>query len=148
MSGSVPAGSGENEQEREWLHVATQETRFVLLQNILGHPSQLPSMKELAYVNPSKSEGTIYQHLARLVEAGIVETHTLPSDRRKRDLPYTFYAVSDEGRAFLDRHGLLRAEETLRAVYERVQKDEQIRRFERAPRPQEEPDTASAGAPG
>lgn len=136
MSETASADGFEGEQERERLYVATQDTRFVLLQNILGHPSQLPSMKELAYVNPSKSEGTIYQHLERLVEAGIVETYTLPSDRRKRDLPYKFYGVSDEGRAFLDRHGLLRAEETLREVYERVEKNEQIRRFERAPRPQ------------
>jgi hypothetical protein len=30
----------------------------------------------------------------------------------------------------------LRAEETLRAVYERVEKDERIKRFEHAPRPQ------------
>jgi DNA-binding PadR family transcriptional regulator len=140
MSETVPTGPAEEEQERERLYVATQDTRFVLLQNILGHPSQLPSMKELAYINPSKSEGTIYQHLERLVEAGIVEAHMLPSERRKRDLPYKFYGVSDEGRAFLDRHGLLRAEETLRAIYERVEKDEQIRRFERAPRPREETD--------
>ena len=148
MSESVPADSGEEEQERERLHVATQETRFVLLQNILGHPSQLPSMKELAYLNPSKSEGTIYQHLERLVEARILKAYTLPSDRRKRDLPYKFYGVSDEGRTFLDRHGLLRAEETLRAVYERVEKTEQIKRFERAPRPQEETDTAPSEATG
>ena len=140
MSETASADGFEGEQERERLHVATQDTRFVLLQNILGHPSQLPSMKELAYVNPSKSEGTIYQHLKRLVEAGIVETYMLPSDQRKRDLPYKFYGVSDEGWAFLDRHGLLRAEETLRAVYERVEKNEQIKRFERAPRPQEETD--------
>lgn len=136
MSETASTDGFEGEQERERLHVATQDTRFVLLQNILGHPSQLPSMKELAYVNPSKSEGTIYQHLERLVEAGIIETYMLPSDRRKRDLPYKFYGLSDEGQAFLDRHGLLRAEETLRAVYERVEKNEQIKRFERAPRPQ------------
>jgi predicted ArsR family transcriptional regulator len=137
MSETTPkTEDGAGAREREQLHVATQDTRFVLLQNILGHPSQRPSMKELAYVNPSKSEGTIYQHLQRLVEAGIVETYTLPSEQRKRDLPYKFYGVSDTGRAFLDRHGLLRAEETLRAVYERVEKAERIKRFERAPRPE------------
>jgi DNA-binding transcriptional ArsR family regulator len=141
MSESASTDSFEGEQERERLHVATQDTRFILLQNILGHPSQSPSIKELTYVNPSKSEGTIYQHLERLVEARIVETYTLPSERRKRDLPYKFYGVSDEGRAFLDRHGLLRAEETLRAVYQRVKKDDQIRRCERAPRPQENPNS-------
>jgi len=140
MSETASADSFEGEHERNRLHVATQDTRFILLQNILGHPSQLPSIKELTYVNPSKSEGTIYQHLERLIEAEIVEAYTLSSDQRKRDLPYKFYGVSEEGREFLDRHGLLRAEETLREVYEHVEKDERIRRFERAPRPQEDLD--------
>jgi DNA-binding PadR family transcriptional regulator len=127
----------DEERERERLHVATQDTRFVLLQNILGHPSQLPSMKELSHLNPGKSEGTLYQHLERLVEADIVETYTLESGQRRRDLPYKFYGVSEDGRMFLGRHGLLQAEETLRKAYERVGKDDRIERFERAPRPQE-----------
>ena len=121
---------------RERLNVVTQETRFSLLQDIIGHPSQLPTLKELDYVNPSKSQTTIRQHLQQLVDVGIVEEITLPKDRRRNDLPYKFYGISEDGRAFLDEHGLLRAEETLQAVYERVEKTEQIERYEAAPRPE------------
>jgi len=120
---------------RERLNVVTQETRFSLLQDVIGHPSQLPTLKELDYVNPSKSQTTIRQHLQQLVDVGIVEEVTLPKDRRRNDLPYKFYGISEDGRTFLDEHGLLRAEKTLQAVYERVEKTEQIERYEAAPRP-------------
>ncbi|WP_254546952.1 helix-turn-helix domain-containing protein [Halomarina pelagica] len=122
-------------RERERLHLVTQETRFSLIQDILGHPAQLPTLKELDYVNPSKSRTTIRQHLQRLVDAGIVEEAVLPRDRRRNDLPYTFYGLSEEGRRFLEAHKLLRAEETLRAIYAKVEKTDAVRRYEDAPRP-------------
>ena len=117
------------------LNVVTQETRFSLVQDILGHPSGLPTLKELDYVNPNKSQTTIRQHLQRLVDAGIVEEVLLPEDRRRNDLPYKFYGLSEFGRQFLEEHKLLRAEETLREIYDRVEKTAQIERYENAPRP-------------
>jgi DNA-binding HxlR family transcriptional regulator len=120
---------------RERLNVVTQETRFSLIQDILGHPSGLPTLKELNYVNPSRSQTTIRQHLQRLVDAGIVEKVELPEDRRQNDLPYTFYGLSENGRRFLEDHKLLRAEETLREIYDRVEKTAEIERYETAPRP-------------
>jgi DNA-binding transcriptional ArsR family regulator len=124
------------ESVRERLNVVTQETRFALLQDILGHPSELPTLKELDYVNPSKSQTTIRQHLQQLVEAGIVEEVLLPEDRRKNDLPYKFYGISESGRQFLDEHKLLRAQDTLREIYDRVEKTDDIERYETAPRPE------------
>lgn len=47
---------------RERLNTVTQETRFSLIQDILGHPEQLPTLKELDCVNPSMSQTTIRQH--------------------------------------------------------------------------------------
>jgi DNA-binding transcriptional ArsR family regulator len=123
---------------RERLNVVTQETRFSLVQDILGHPSGLPTLKELDYVNPSKSQTTIRQHLQQLVKAGIVEEVELPEDRRQNDLPYKFYGISEEGRQFLGDHKLLRAEETLRDIYDRVEKTTEIERYESAPRPERE----------
>ena len=120
---------------RERLNVVTQETRFSLVQDILGHPSGLPTLKELDYVNPSKSQTTIRQHLQQLVETGIVEAVILPEDRRQNDLPYKFYGISEEGRQFLRDHKLLRAEETLREIYDQVEKTSEIERYESAPRP-------------
>ncbi|WP_049972575.1 helix-turn-helix domain-containing protein [Haladaptatus cibarius] len=121
---------------RKRLNVVTQETRFSLIQDILGHPSQLPTLKELDYVNPSKSQTTIRQHLQQLVDVGVVEEVFLPDEQRQNDLPYKFYGVSDEGRAFLGEHGLLRAEETLQTVYARVEKSDAIERYQTAPRPE------------
>ncbi|MFC5973928.1 helix-turn-helix domain-containing protein [Halomarina salina] len=124
------------ESVRERLNVVTQETRFALLQDILGHPSELPTLKELDYVNPSKSQTTIRQHLQQLVDAGIVEEVLLPEDRRRNDLPYKFYGISESGRQFLDEHKLLRAQDTLREIYDRVEKTDDIERYETAPRPE------------
>ena len=124
------------ESVRERLNVVTQETRFSLLQDILGHPSELPTLKELDYVNPSKSQTTIRQHLQQLVDAGIVEEVVLPEDRRQNDLPYKFYGISESGRQFLEEHQLHRAQDTLREIYDRVEKTDDIKRYETAPRPE------------
>jgi len=124
------------ESVRERLNVVTQETRFALLQDILGHPSELPTLKELDYVNPSKSRTTIRQHLQQLVDAGIVEEVLLPDERRQNDLPYKFYGINESGRQFLEEHKLLRAQDTLRAIYDRVEKTDDIKRYETAPRPE------------
>lgn len=124
------------ESVRERLNIVTQETRFALLQDILGHPSELPTLKELNYVNPSKSQTTIRQHLQQLVDAGIVEEVLLPDDRRQNDLPYKFYGISESGRQFLDEHKLLRAQDTLREIYDRVEKTDDIERYETALRPE------------
>ncbi|GAA0511908.1 hypothetical protein SAMN04488066_10493 [Halorubrum aquaticum] len=124
------------ESVREQLSVVTQETRFALIQDILGHPSGLPTLKELDYVNPSKSRTTIRQHLQQLVDAGIAEEVFLPEDERRNDMPYKFYGISDAGREFLDDHMLLRARETLREIYERIEKTDDIKRYETAQRPE------------
>ncbi|WP_440009146.1 helix-turn-helix domain-containing protein [Halomicrococcus sp. SG-WS-1] len=121
---------------RKRLNTVTQETRFALIQDILGHPAQLPTLKELDYVNPSKSQTTIRQHLQQLIDVGIVEEVVLPKDRRQNDRPYKFYGLSEDGHAFLDDHGLLRAEETLQDIYARVEKTDTIERYQAAPRPQ------------
>ncbi|MDR5657773.1 transcriptional regulator [Halodesulfurarchaeum sp. HSR-GB] len=126
----------ELESVRERLNVVTQETRFALLQDILGHPLELPTLKELDYVNPSKSQTTIRQHLQQLVDADIVEEALLPENRRQNDLPYKFYGISESGRQFLEEHKLLRAQDTLREIYDRVEKTEDIKRYETAPRPE------------
>jgi DNA-binding HxlR family transcriptional regulator len=127
--------NGNLDTVRERLNVVTQETRFSLVQDILGHPSGLPTLKELDYVNPSRSQTTIRQHLPRLVETGIVEKVELPEDRRQNDLPYTFYGLGAEGRRSLEEHNLPRAQETLRESYDRVEKTAEIERYESAPRP-------------
>ena len=133
---SSTSGDGEPEASvRERLHVVTQETRFTLLQNILGHPQQFPSFKELALVNPTKSESTVHAHLGTLAAHGVVESVELPPGERRRDLPHAFYRLTDEGQRLLNEHGVLQAEDTLQAIYDAIDKPDQLRRYESAPRP-------------
>jgi len=56
----------------ELVHFVTQQTRFALINNILQHPEQLPSMYELEELNPSVSDATVYKHIQKLIDAGIV----------------------------------------------------------------------------
>jgi len=123
------------ETQRQRLNTVTQETRFVLIQNIVSHPKQLPSFKELSYVNPSKSLSTIREHLEVLIEDSIVEERVLPDDRRQRDLPWCFYGLTEEGRALLSEAGLLRAEATLQDMYTRLDTTPELDKYAQAPRP-------------
>ena len=126
------------ENQRQRLNVVTQETRFVLIQNILSHPQQRPTLKELDYVNPSKSKSTIREHLEVLIEHGIVAERTLPKDQRKRDLPWRFYGLTDAGRDLLEEMGLLGAEGTLQDMYEMLETTDKIEKYAQAPRPGDE----------
>ncbi|WP_238386923.1 winged helix-turn-helix domain-containing protein [Natrialba swarupiae] len=137
------------ENQRQRLNVATQETRFVLIQNILSHPQQLPTLKELDYVNPSKSKSTIREHLEVLIEHGLVEERTLPKGERKRDLPWRFYGLTDVGRDLLEEMGLLGAEGTLQDMYEMLETTDEIDKYAQAPRPEgdsEDEDLTGSGA--
>lgn len=123
--------------EIEALHTLTQETRANLIQDIIGHPSEMPSLKELAYMNPSvKNEATIRDHLGRLIEAGIVEQVQLPSEKRSRDSPYTFYCLTEEGRDLLEKHSIIVPdEEQIKQEYQAVEKPGDIKKYEEAERP-------------
>lgn len=126
------------ENQRKRLNTVTQETRFVLVQNILSHPTQLPTLKELSYVNPSKSKSTIREHLETLIENGIVAEYALPKDERKRDLPWRFYGLTEEGRELLEEFELLGAEDTLQDMYSMLETTEEIDKYAQAPRPDRE----------
>lgn len=56
-------------------------------------------------------------------------------ENRQNDLPYKFYGISDDGRRFLKDHTLLRATDTLREIYDQVEKTDKIQRYETASRP-------------
>lgn len=118
------------------LHELTKEPRPQLIFDILGHPQQLPSMREFEYYNPSLKRNTIQYHLNQLVELGIVEKRKLPTGERKRDLPSTFYTLTDRGRAFLEQHNLLDEKPAWKAIHEHVEKTPEIKKIESMPRPE------------
>ncbi|EJN57345.1 hypothetical protein HSB1_43080 [Halogranum salarium B-1] len=114
----------------------TQQTRFALVNNILQHPKQLPSMYELEELNPSVSDATVYKHIQKLIDAGIVKEVALSDGERRQGYPWKFYGLTDDGRAFLEQHNLLAAEETLQRIYETISdKSEKMVKYENAPRP-------------
>ncbi|WP_126663481.1 MarR family winged helix-turn-helix transcriptional regulator [Haloterrigena salifodinae] len=133
---STDVGAADGAAGRELLHFVTQETRFAIVANILQHPEGLPSMYELEELNPSVSDATVYKHVQKLIDAGIVEAVALPDDERRQGYPWKFYGLTDEGRAFLERHNLLQAEATLERIYGTISdKSEKMVKYENAPRP-------------
>jgi predicted transcriptional regulator len=133
---SIDLGTAEGRDTRELVHFLTQQTRFALVNNILQHPEQLPSMYELEVLNPSVSDATVYKHVQKLIGVGIVESVALDDDRRRQGYPWKFYGLTEEGRAFLEEHNLLAAEETLQQIYETISdRPEKMLKYENAPRP-------------
>ncbi len=129
-------GDGDDTTQRELIHFVTQQTRFALINNILQHPEQLPSMYELEELNPSVNDATVYKHIQKLIDAGIVEEVALDDDQRRQGYPWKFYGLTEEGREFLEEHNLLAAEETLQQIYETISdKPKKMVKYENAPRP-------------
>ncbi|MFC6988655.1 PadR family transcriptional regulator [Haloplanus sp. GCM10025708] len=134
----MDAGSsvGDATTSRELIHFITQQTRFSLITDILAHPQQLPSMYKLEELNPSVSDATVYKHIQKLIDAGIVKEVTLDDDQRRQGYPWKFYGLTEDGREFLETHNLLAAEKTLQQIYEAISdKPEKMVKYENAPRP-------------
>lgn len=125
----------EFEEQRRRLHEVTQETRFNLIQTILMHPKQLPSLEEVVFMHPDHSRATLREHLESLDELGIVAKVRLPKEQQSRDYPKVFYGLSNDGREILDDLGLLDVENTLQYLYQNMEKPERIQQLEEAPRP-------------
>jgi DNA-binding MarR family transcriptional regulator len=133
---STDLGASEGMEPRELVHFVTQQTRFALINNILQHPDQLPSMYELEELNPSVSDATVYKHMQKLIDAGIVKEVALDDDHRRQGYPWKFYGLTEAGREFLEAHNLLAAEETLQRIYDTISdKPEKMVKYEHAPRP-------------
>lgn len=134
----MDAGSsiGNDTTSRELVHFITQQTRFSLISDILAHPQQLPSMCELEELNPSVSDATVYKHIQKLIDAGIVTEVVLDDNQRRQGYPWKFYGLTEDGREFLETHNLLAAEETLQQIYDTIaDKPKMMVRYENAPRP-------------
>ena len=129
-------GTDEGIESHEPVNFVTQQTRFALINNILQHSEQFPSMYELEELNPSVSDATVYKHIQKLIEAGIVKEVALNDDQRRQGYPWKFYGLTKEGHEFLEDHNLLAAEETLQQIYETISdKPEKMVKYENAPRP-------------
>ena len=123
-------------EHRDLLNLVTQETRANIIQNILGHHCTMPSPTELDYYNPSKSKGTISGHIDKLVDAGVLMRVVIPQGERQRDYPDTFVTLTDKGYNLLEEHSLfVPAIDDIKRDHERVEKTNEIKKYEFAPRP-------------
>lgn len=124
------------EEFDEWtaLVAVTQDTRASLVADVVGHPEGAPSVRELDYANPGVERPTIEEHLGTLVEAGVLRKGQLPPGERTRDLPYTFYRLTDAARDLFDRANVFE-ERVWREQYERLEKPDDVLAAEEAPRP-------------
>lgn len=120
----------------EALQKATDTKRANLIADIVGHPHGLPSVEELAYMNPDLSEDAIRRHLSTLREAGVVAERELEPGERHRDYPYKFYELTDDARSLFDQNGLF-PEEAWTRQYQAVEKTPRVRDLEEMPRPTE-----------
>lgn len=123
------------EQERELNRFLTQETRFAILQYVLGHPHSLPSSKELDHLIPQKSATTITEAVDALIDRGILAEYTHEPNRGTRGFPTNFYGLTERGVEILDTFNLLRGRPVMRAVYRKFDLPEAVRRHQDAPRP-------------
>jgi DNA-binding MarR family transcriptional regulator len=82
------------------------------------------------------SDATVYKHIQKLIDAGIVKEVALGDDQRRQGYPWKFYGLTEEGREFLAAHNLLAGEETLQQIYDTISdKPEKMIKYEDAPRP-------------
>lgn len=137
---TTESGGGELVEDldsrREMLDIATQKTRFTLIQGIVSHPKELPSLRELELMNPSLARTTIHEHLQKLVDVGVVEQVETPETGNDPNRPSRFYGLTDEGRDVLEGTGLFDAADTLKHYYDSLEKTEEHERHESAPRPE------------
>lgn len=129
--------SHESEPSPDDLQFALQEVRTLLLQQILATETGLLSVAELKYRNRGEddiNEENIRYHLREMEERDIVAKEKVPSGQRVRDLPNTFFTVTDYGEAILGQANLLAESDLWREMYEQMERTEEIERIERLKR--------------
>lgn len=119
------------------LQKATDKTRANLIADIVGHPKDAPSVRELDYMNPGLEEDAIRRHLSVLQEVDVIEELVVEPGNRIRGFPYKFYRLTDEARRLFDRNSLF-PEDAWTRQYDRVQKTSEIEELEEMPRPETE----------
>jgi DNA-binding Lrp family transcriptional regulator len=129
------ADAGPFAEQQRLFKLLSQDTRHLIIQELLGHPTHLMSLAELEYMT-GKSQAAIKDQLETLIEAGILERYTYEPSRDKRDLPSQFYGFTERGVEILHDYKYLRGLPVARALYEKTRKTEKIERHESAPRPE------------
>ena len=122
-------------EQQRLFKLLSQDTRHLIIQEILGHPAHLMSLAELEYMI-GKSQAAIKDQLETLIDAGILSCYRHDPSEGVRDLPSQFYGFTERGVEILHDYKYLRGLPIARALYENTRKTEKIERHESAPRPE------------
>lgn len=114
------------------LRYVLQPTRLRLLQQILATDWGSLSPTELSFRNPDISESTIRDHLREMTNRDRPTTAklTVESGQRERNVPRTFYAVTEYGIELLEAVGMYDGISLLYQLYENVERPAEIARIE------------------
>ena len=125
------------ETRRQMLHAATEDVAHALLIDVAGHPEGEPSEKELDWTNPDASRRTVGRRLAELVDVGVLERRSYEPGEQPENAESsvrTFYRFTERARHLFDDVGMFDPD-VWRPVYARVEKPDDVRAAENAPRP-------------
>lgn len=129
------ADAGPFAEQQRLFKLLSQDTRHLIIQELLGHPAHLMSLAEFEYMT-GKSQAAIKDQLDTLIDAGLLACYTYELSEGKRDLPAQFYGFTRRGVEVLHDYKYLRGLPVARAFYENTRKTEKIERHESAPRPE------------
>lgn len=118
----------------EAMSVLNTTTRKNIIGVIVGHPTSMPSKKELTYYLPEIPDSTISSNLSVLEDAGIVGSASHKRADLEKGKPYRFFRITDAARKLFDRNGLFE-EAAYKNLIEQTEKTDQIREAELASRP-------------
>ena len=121
-------------EQQRLFELLSQDTRQLIVQELLGHPAHLMSLAELEYIT-GKNRVTIRNHLDTLRDEDIIARYTSEPNKETRELPAQFYGFTERGVEILHSYKYLRGVPVARSLYENTRKTEKIQRHEAAPRP-------------
>ena len=131
------------EKQRRAHQFLTQETRYHIIQAVLGHPTYLATLDELEYLVP-KNRSTIREHLDRLADKQVMTKYKYRGDETEHNEPREFWGFTSYGITLLDEYRYLRYVPVLRALQENLYLTEKIERHQDAPRPELPKDVSEA----
>jgi DNA-binding HxlR family transcriptional regulator len=126
---SETADAGPFAEQQRLFELLSQDTRHLIIQELLGHPTHLTSLAELEDMT-GKSQAAIKDQLETLIDADLLARYTYDPSEGTRDLPSQFYGFTERGVEILHEYKYLRGLPAARALYENTRKD----RKDRAPR--------------
>ena len=129
------ADAGPFAEQQRLFELLSQDTRHLVIQELLDHPTHLMSLAELEYMT-GKSQAAIKDQLETLIDADLLARYTYDPSEGTRDLPSQFYGFTERGVEILHEYKYLRGLPVARTLYENTRTTEKIEHHESAPRPE------------